>query len=74
MEVKNLKAYLANINMTIKKFCEIIDCDDKYLSRIIHEKVTPGKRLARDVYHATNGVITLKTRKKKSELQENLSI
>lgn len=74
MKVENLKAYLANIGMTVKDFCTIIDCDPKYMARIINGKGYPSKRLAKDIRLATGGVIDLPTRPKnkqtKSEKQQ----
>ncbi len=64
MEVENLKAYLANINMTVKDFGEIIDCDPKYLSRLMNGKKYPSKRLSKDIRLATDGIIDLPTRPK----------
>jgi DNA-binding XRE family transcriptional regulator len=63
----NLKAYLANVGMTMTDFCQKIDCDRAYLSTISTGKVLPGRRLARDIYNATNGVINLPTKTKKSD-------
>ena len=62
MEVNNLKAYLANIGMSIQDFGVIIDCDGKYLSRIIHGKSYPSRRLAKDIRVATDGIVNLPTR------------
>jgi len=70
MEVENLKAYLANINMTVKDFCEILECDNKHLSRIMNGKQSPGKRLAKDIRLATNGIIDLKVSPRKKEKKE----
>jgi len=61
MKVENLKAYLANIGMKLKDFCEIIDCDIKHMSRVINGHKTAGRRLAKDVREATSGIINLKT-------------
>ncbi len=69
MEVRNLKAYLANIGMTLKDFCEIIDCDDKHMSKIMNGHKNAGHRLAKDVRLATDGLINLKTRIRKRDLK-----
>jgi len=78
MEITNLKAYLAEIGMTIKEFCEVIECNDKYLSRLIHGKKRAGRRLAKDIYQATSGTIKLKTRPhhqyKKKEQQQSVCL
>lgn len=59
MEVKNLKAYLANVNITFSEFCEMIGYDLGYMSRVIHNKCKPSERLAKEVSKATSGVIRL---------------
>lgn len=65
MKVCNLKSYLANIGMTLKHFCEIIDCDDKHMSRVMNGKKNASRRLAKDILEATSGVIKLETRIRK---------
>lgn len=67
MEKMNLRTYLANIKMTIIDFSKIIDCDSAYLSRIIHEKVIPGHRLAKDIERATSGQVKIKIKEKKKK-------
>ncbi len=70
MEVVNLKSYLANIDMTVKDFCEIIECDNKYMSKLMHGRATPSRRLAKDVKQATGGLISLKVRERKRDQQK----
>lgn len=65
MEVMNLRAYLANIGMSIQDFCKIIDCNRAYLSRIINGKDIPGHRLARDIENATNGIVKIECKPRK---------
>lgn len=67
MQVTNLKAFLANIEMTLKEFSEIVDVAPAYLSRVLNGKVIPGRRLARDIERATSGTIVLKTRVRKKD-------
>ncbi len=67
MEVSNLKSYLANIDMTLKDFCEIIDCDDKHMSKLMHGRANASHRLAKDVREATDGLIHLKVRDRKKD-------
>lgn len=67
MEVSNLKSYLANIGVTLKDFCEIVECDDKYMSKLMHGKANAGHRLARDVNKATDGLVQLKVRDRKKD-------
>jgi hypothetical protein len=70
MEVKNLKAYLANVGMKTKDFAELIDCDPVYLCHVMRGNCTVSRRFARDVSLATDGVITLKTRQRKRHLKK----
>ena len=69
MMVENLKAYLANIGMSLKDFCEIVDCDDKHLSKIMNGHKNAGHRLAKDIKEATSGLITLTTRIRKRDIR-----
>lgn len=63
MDNINLKAYLANVGMTMTQFCNLLDCNRSYMSSISSGKTIPGRRLARDIFNATNGVIQLKTKR-----------
>lgn len=65
MNTLNLKAYLANVGMTMTDFCHKIDCDRAYLSCISSGKIMPGRRLAKEIFTATNGVINLPVKPKK---------
>ena len=67
MEVQNLKAWCANIGMTIQDFCQIIDCDKRHMSHIINGKARAGHRLAKDVREATSGLVNLETRVRKKD-------
>lgn len=67
MEVSNLKSYLANIGMTLKDFSEILDVDDKHMSKLMNGKAVAGPRLAKDVRLATDGLINLKVRYRKKD-------
>lgn len=72
MEVNNLKAYLANIGMTTKEFAEMMETHVSYMSEIIHGRRRPGPRLAKDIFEATDGVISLATRvRKKDQKSDN---
>lgn len=71
MEVKNLKAYLANIDMTLRDFSEIIDCSPEHLSRVVKGKVMASPRLARDIRLATSGLIEPISRSRKRNRQQN---
>lgn len=65
MNTLNLKAYLANTGMTLADFSVKLDCDRTYLSSVSSGKRLPGRKLARDIYAATNGVINLPVKPKK---------
>jgi len=67
MQVNNLKAYLANIGVTVREFSETISVTETYLSAIIHGQRVPGPRLAKDIFEATDGVISLTTRVRKKD-------
>jgi len=67
MEVNNLKAYLANIGMTMKDFAEIIEADASYLTSVANYRKFAGKRLAKDIYEMTDGVVVVMTRPKKQK-------
>lgn len=69
MEITNLKAYLCQINMTVKDFCEIIDYNPTYLSHILNGRVLPGHRLARDINKATNGVVKIQAAPRKRDMK-----
>ncbi len=62
MEVQNLKAYLANVGMTMQQLSERVECNTRYLTRLATGELKPSKRLARDIYQATGGVVKLKTK------------
>lgn len=73
MLVTTLKGYLAETNTTVKDFAKIVDCNDKYLSRIMIGTMYPSKFLAKEIYRQTNGIVKLstnpntKTNKKQNE-------
>ncbi len=70
MEITNLKAYLYNMGLTFVDFGVIVESNPLWLSRIASGKAYASRRLARDVYQATGGVIQLKTRPLKSNPQQ----
>jgi transcriptional regulator with XRE-family HTH domain len=67
VQVNNLKSYLANIGMTVREFSEIIDVGETYLSAIIHGSRIPSPRLAKDIFEATDGLISVTTRMRKKD-------
>lgn len=70
MQVQNLKAYLANIGMTIHDFSVIVECNPRYLSRIINKHCLPGKRLAKDISLMTDGLIEFPINERKNKAKE----
>lgn len=54
-----LKEYLANIDMTLKDFSEIIDRNPCYLSSVINGYKKPGKKLVKEVKAITEGKVNL---------------
>ena len=56
----NLKAYLANNNMTIKTFANMIECHPHYLSQVHQGKKKPSKKLLNRIIKATNGEVEFK--------------
>jgi hypothetical protein len=71
MEVRNLRAYLANIGVTLKDFAEAVECHPHHLSSIINGRFTAGHRLARDIFQATDGVVQVPTKKRKPRRKAN---
>lgn len=71
MQVCNLKAYLANIDMKLKDFCSIIEKDPKYISRVVNGKARAGHALARLIKEATSGVVELPTRQRKCDINKH---
>ncbi len=64
MLVTTLKGYLAETHLTAKDFSEKVECAPEYISRILRGKAFPGKKLARDIYKATDGIVNLPTNPK----------
>ena len=61
----NIKAYLANIDMSIKDFCQLVGCAPSYLSSISKGRMKPSPRLARDIEKMTDGMVKIEASKKK---------
>lgn len=66
MQVTSLKAYLATIDMTFRKFAEMVECSPAYLSSVARGKRIPKKRIANNILRLTNGTIDI-TKIKKPE-------
>jgi transcriptional regulator with XRE-family HTH domain len=63
----NLKAFLAVQGITQKEFSEMLEVNERYMSRIINGHLMPGKRLKRDIETLTEGRITLEMKEKKTK-------
>jgi hypothetical protein len=64
--IMNLKAYLANVGMTSKDFSVLVNCNQRYLSKIMNGHVLPGKRLAKEIEDLTGGEIKFSRNKKET--------
>lgn len=67
----NLKIYLATINMKVKDFSELLECDPRYMSRIMNGRIHPGKRLAKAIEEMTDGQVKFEKKPKKKQEKEN---
>lgn len=67
MQIQNIKAYLANNNMTFKEFGELIDFSPVYIGNVSRGHVAPGRKFAKVVKEITNGEIDLFPRVKQKE-------
>ena len=56
-EQMNLREYLFINRLTVTEFSKKVDCNRPYMSGIIHGRIKPSKRLARDIEEATNGEV-----------------
>jgi len=56
----NLKAYLANMNMTINDFSKILGCHPSYLSQVIHSKKVPSKEFMKLIVDMTGGKVKMR--------------
>ena len=54
-----LKDYLDENNKSVEKFARKLQCSTGHLSRVIHMKIKPSKRLAKDIQDLTGGVVTV---------------
>ena len=54
----DLREYLFRKRISIVKFSKNLDCSRDHISRIIHGKLKPGKRLAADIERLTDGEVT----------------
>lgn len=65
-----IKEYLGSIDMTVQSFSEALDIHPRYLSRIIHGRETPGRKLCKNIELLTEGKVKLMTKKQKAELEK----
>lgn len=54
-----LKIYLVKNNMTLTAFCEKINYDITYISKIAKGRRKPGIKLAKIIQEATGGEVTI---------------
>ncbi len=64
----NLRVYLATKNMTSRQLSEILDINPCYMSRIING-FRPGRKLARNITKATDGLVVFDLEAKESNQQ-----
>lgn len=67
----NLRAYLANIQMTMKEFSQLLECSPDYLRLIASGKKFPSKRLAKDIHQLTDGIVVLPQKPPKASKKNN---
>jgi ribosome-binding protein aMBF1 (putative translation factor) len=60
LENMNLREYLFYNRITVKEFSEKIEYSRTHLSAIIHGRLKPSKRLAKQIERETNGEVTVK--------------
>jgi plasmid maintenance system antidote protein VapI len=66
MHGRDLKAYLATIGMKQTEFAKLMHIGPGYVSEIISEKRTPGKRLSIDISKFTGGKVNLPWNERKN--------
>lgn len=70
MQVTNLRAYLCEIGMTVKDFCEIIEYNHMYVSGVLNGKRLATHRLAREISRATGGIVQIKAAPRKKDQKQ----
>lgn len=56
----NLKTYIASMNMTLREFCEILDCCSYvYLSQIATGTSKGSKKIRKEIEDLTGGQVKL---------------
>ncbi len=53
----DLRKYLFDHELTVKKFAEVVDCHPSYLSAIKKRTMRPGRKIARQIETATGGEV-----------------
>ena len=53
----DIREYLFIKNLKVDEFAKILDCAPSYLSSVKCKKRKPGKKFARQVEKATNGMV-----------------
>ena len=59
MQVVNLRAYLANIEMSLRDFAVLAECDPTHLSRVLSGYSPCSQALSNRISELTGGVINL---------------
>lgn len=59
MQVTNLRAYLVNINMTMKQFARLIGYSPQYICAVLRGDQKPSECMVRAVKKETHGIIDL---------------
>lgn len=70
MEIRNLKAYVANMNMTLREFSKKLGYSYTYVSRVANGIYVPGPGLVKDMLAITEGVIKLEARTRKRDIDD----
>ena len=55
----DLREYLFHKKLQVKEFGTLVDCSRSYMSRVVHKKIIPSKRLAKSIERATDGEVTV---------------
>lgn len=66
----NLKAYLAQQNMTVKEFSDLIGVRNTYLSAIIHGRYKPSARLSKSIEYHTGGKVRIPSSKPVNKIKK----
>lgn len=54
----DLREYLFRNRITCKAFSELVNYQRTYISKVIHGKIKPGRKLIQAIMKATNGQVS----------------